>query len=299
MSNAKSVLDRLKNKSRQEGTNLQQLLQLLCQEEFLRRLSKSSYKDDFVLKGGLFIYILSEFKSRATIDMDFLLRNRSNRIDDVLKAVQEIIDVPTENDYITFQILGTDAITIEKKYPGVSIRMNGKVGNTRTPVNMDCGIGDVITPESEVRIMQTQLKDSEPVEVNTYSLESAVAEKFEAILQRYELTSRMKDFYDLWYIANSYDFNGERISSAIKDTLSNRGTDYVSDSFKRIMSLKDNEYISTRWEAYCRRQEVDIALNDVFEVIEKFIKPAAETMISRDMLTMNWSSEEMVWKERT
>lgn len=150
-------------------------IQLLCQEEFLRRLSISRYKDDFVLKGGLFIYLVTEFESRPTIDMDFLLRNQSNSNDHIRDMIEEIIDIETGNEFIEFEILKTETISVEKKYPGISIHMIGKVGNTKTPINIDFGVGDIIVPKSEIRSIKTQLEDFEKVEINTYSLESTIA----------------------------------------------------------------------------------------------------------------------------
>lgn len=208
---AKSILSKLKNKSKRTGNSLQLHIQLICQEEFLRRLSISKYKDDFVLKGGLFIYFVTEFDSRATIDMDFLLRNQSNNIEHIREMVEDITNIETGNEFIEFVITKTESISVEKKYPGISIQMIGTVGNTKTPINIDFGIGDIIIPKSEKRLIKTQLEDFEQVEINTYSLESTVAEKFDAILQRFELTSRMKDFYDIWYLASTFEFDGDTL----------------------------------------------------------------------------------------
>ena len=79
---AASVLAKLRNKAKASGISYQQCLQLFVQEEFLRKLSKSGCEDTLILKGGLFIYTLTNFESRATIDVDFLLRGYSNTIDD-------------------------------------------------------------------------------------------------------------------------------------------------------------------------------------------------------------------------
>lgn len=87
-----SILAKLKNKAKVSGISYQQCLQLFFQEEFLRRLSKSNYVDNLILKGGLFIYTLTNFESRATIDVDFLLRQLPNSVDDVRKVIEEIIN---------------------------------------------------------------------------------------------------------------------------------------------------------------------------------------------------------------
>lgn len=101
---ASSVLARLKNKAKESGRSYQLCLQLFCQEEFLRRLEKSKYVDNLVLKGGLFIYSLTEFDSRVTVDIDFLLKRIPNTPEQLRKVVEEIIAVETGNDFVTFEI---------------------------------------------------------------------------------------------------------------------------------------------------------------------------------------------------
>ncbi|MCK5763766.1 MAG: nucleotidyl transferase AbiEii/AbiGii toxin family protein, partial [Clostridiales bacterium] len=151
MDRAKSVIAKLKNKSAITGKPLQLHLQLFCQEELLRRISLSRYVDNLVLKGGLFIYTLTNFESRATIDIDFLLRDFPSDIEDIKRIIGEIINVETEQDYVVFEILSFSEITPLRKYKGTSIQLVGRIGNTRTPINVDFGIGDVIVPSSEMR----------------------------------------------------------------------------------------------------------------------------------------------------
>ena len=163
---------------------------------FLRKLSKSGYDDFLILKGGLFIYTLTNFESRATIDVDFLLRGYSNSIDDVKGLIFKIIGIPTENDYIEMTAKGFEEISPQRKYHGISIQVIGQIKNVRVPFNVDIGVGDVIVivPKAEQRKINTQLPGFEAPVIKTYSLESTIAEKFDAILQRFELTGRMKDF---------------------------------------------------------------------------------------------------------
>lgn len=101
---AASVLARLKNKGKESGRSYQLCLQLFCQEEFLRRLEKSKYAENLVLKGGLFIYSVTDFDSRVTVDVDFLLRRVPNTPEQLKKVLEEIIATPTGNDFVTFEI---------------------------------------------------------------------------------------------------------------------------------------------------------------------------------------------------
>ena len=113
---AASALARLKNQAKTEGINYQMCLQLFFQEEFLRRLSHSKYRENLVLKGGMFIYTLTAFDSRPTRDMDFLMRSLSNDLNHIKIVMNEICAVKTENDYILLEVTGTEQITLEKKY---------------------------------------------------------------------------------------------------------------------------------------------------------------------------------------
>ena len=245
-----SVLAKLKNKAKASGVSYQQCLQLFFQEEFLRRLSKSQYNENLILKGGLLIYTLTNFESRATIDVDFLLRHWSNTIDDVKCMIEEIINTPTGNDFIEMSAKGFEEISPQRKYKGVSTQIIGRIRNVRVPFNVDIGVGDIIVPRAEMRKFNTQLPDFEAPEINTYSLESTIAEKFDAILQRFELTGRMKDFYDIYYLARTFDFDGARLRSAIFETLQRRGTPYEKDSFERIVQLVDDEDMQNKWKYF-------------------------------------------------
>ena len=191
---AASVLAKLKNKAKISGISYQQCLQLFIQEEFLRKLSKSGYEDNLILKGGLFIYTLTNFESRATIDVDFLLRGFSNTIEDVKNMIGKIIETSTGNDFVSMTAKGFEEISPQRKYHGISTQIIGQIKNVRVPFNVDIGVGDIIVPKAEERRINTQLPDFEKPVIKTYSLESTIAEKFDAILQRFELTGRMKDF---------------------------------------------------------------------------------------------------------
>lgn len=110
---------------------------------------------------------------------------------------------------------------------------------------MDIGVGDIIVPKAEKRKIPVQLDEFEQPEISTYSLESTIAEKFDAILQRLEMTSRMKDFYDIYYLSNRFDFDGLKLQEAIKETLQNRGTSYSRKSLQQIADfVNDSEMVS-------------------------------------------------------
>ena len=290
-----SVLARLRNQAIQENLNYQLCLQLFVQEEFLRRLSRSPYKENMVLKGGMFIYTLTEFKSRPTRDIDFLVKRLSNDPDGIRKVMEEICAVPTENEFITIEVVGTEQITLEKKYPGVKTRLLGKINNVRIPFSIDIGIDDVIVPDAVVRKITTRLSDFEMPEIYTYSLESTIAEKVDAILLRMETTSRMKDFYDIYYLSGIFVFDGKILQKAILETMDHRGRTLETDTFDRIRNFPENQFLQTQWKAFTPAKEMDLSLEAAVNRLDRFIFPVLESVQKQNSFFGTWTCSNQTW----
>ena len=287
---AASVLAKLKNKAKISGISYQQCLQLFMQEEFLRKLSKSGYEDNLILKGGLFIYTLTNFESRATIDVDFLLRGFSNTIEDVKSMIGKIIETSTGNDFVSMTAKGFEEISPQRKYHGISTQIIGQIKNVRVPFNVDIGVGDIIVPKAEERRINTQLPDFEKPVIKTYSLESTIAEKFDAILQRFELTGRMKDFYDIYYLARTFDFEGTKLRAAIFETLRKRETPYDRDSFKRILALSEDEDMQKRWRYFLKNiKDGSLEFAVVIKEMQKFLEPVFDAIVDEEEWKKNWT----------
>lgn len=291
-----SVLAKLKNKAKASGISYQQCLQLFVQEEFLRKLSKSGYEDNLILKGGLFIYTLTNFESRATIDVDFLLRAASNSIEDVKELINKVINTPTGNDYIAMTAKGFEEISPQRKYHGISAQIIAQIKNVRVPFNVDIGVGDVIVPCAEERAINTQLPDFEAPIIKTYSLESTIAEKFDAILQRFELTGKMKDFYDIYYLARTFDFDGAKLQTAIFETLQRRGTPYDRNSFKRIVSLAEDEDMQKRWKYFLKNiKDSTLEFAVVVDELQEFLEPVFDAIVNEDERQEQWNCMQQQW----
>ena len=287
---AASVLAKLKNKAKISGISYQQCLQLFMQEEFLRKLSKSGYEDNLILKGGLFIYTLTNFESRATIDVDFLLRGFSNTIEDVKNMIGKIIETSTGNDFVSMTAKGFEEISPQRKYHGISTQIIGQIKNVRVPFNVDIGVGDIIVPKAQERRINTQLPDFEKPVIKTYSLESTIAEKFDAILQRFELTGRMKDFYDIYYLARTFDFEGTKLRAAIFETLKKRETPYDRDSFKRILALSEDEDMQKRWRYFLKNiKDGTLEFAVVIKEMQKFLEPVFDAIVDEEEWKKNWT----------
>ena len=212
---SESILARLKNESKKKGILLQQLLNLFFQEEFIRRLAMSNYRNNLILKGGYFLYSISGFTSRPTIDADYLLKNYSNDMATIEKLINEILRVESKSDFIEIQVRDLEVISELKAYSGVRVNLIGTIGKTRTPFSIDFGVGDIIIPSPVERTLPVLLPDFDQPKIFTYSLESTVAVKIDAIISLMELTGRMKDFYDIYYMATTFNFEGRKLQEAI------------------------------------------------------------------------------------
>lgn len=297
MDRGASVLAKLKAKSKQTGNSLQMHLQLFCQEEFLRRLALSKYADNLVLKGGLFIYTLTNFESRATVDVDFLLRQLPNNVEEMQKIITEILAVDTGNDFIEFTAGAFESISPQRKYTGVSCQIIGKIKNTNTPFSVDLGVGDIIVPKAEKRKIPVQLENFTQPEISTYSLESTIAEKFDAILQRLEMTSRMKDFYDIYYLSKMFDFDGRKLQEAITETLQNRGTTYNRDSLQQIAGFIDDAEMVAKWKRALKDiKKPDLTFAEVVGTIVNFLEPVWQGIVNEEKFFGTWQKNK--WQRK-
>jgi len=293
---AASVLARLKNKAMETGRSNQLCLQLFCQEEYLRRLQRSSYSDNFILKGGLLVYALSDFDSRVTIDIDFLLRKIPNTPEAIQAVIEEIIAIETGNDYVTFEIRKIEPIAVTKKYHGIGASIVARIKNTRTVFGIDFGFGDVIVPGQEKCSIPTQLYGFDAPVVSAYSLESTIAEKLDAILLLMEYSSRMKDYFDIFYLANRLDFCGQTLRKAVADTFINRNRDFTIQQFDQLLALSGDAAMKRKWSAFLKRLKgTEPDFSEVLKTLDVFLRDIVVAVISDEEFTKSWSAVKGIW----
>lgn len=294
---AASVLARLKNKALISGRSYQLCLQLFCQEEFLRRLEKSKYAENLVLKGGSFIYSLTDFDSRVTVDVDFLLNKIPNTPEQLKAVLDEIITRTTGNDFITFEIIDVAPIAVQKKYAGIGASIMVRIKNTRTPIGIDFGVGDVIVPKYEKRKIPTQLLDFDEPVVNTYSIETTIAEKLDAILSLMEFSSRMKDYHDIKYLADKFDFCGSTLSEALRKTFENRNRSFSVEQFEQIMTCDTDDGMQKKWKAFIKKINTNSDdFKDVLEKLATFLTEPFNAAIRSFDFTKQWTASAGKWE---
>ena len=294
---AASVLARLKNKAEETGRSNQLCLQLFCQEEFLRRLQRSKYTENLILKGGLFVYALTDFDSRVTVDVDFLLKNISNTPEKLRLVLEDIIATETGNDFVTFEITKIEPIAVAKKHAGIGATVITRIKNTRTAFGVDFSIGDIVVPGQEKRQIPTQLDGFEAPVINTYSVETTIEEKLDAILFLVEFSSRMKDYYDILYLSQKLDFDGEVLKTAIEQTLENRDRSFTQEQFEQLLVLGGDSAMRKKWTAFLKNVKgADDDFADMLESIGVFLREIVSSVFEKRPFTKEWSAINRKWR---
>lgn len=194
-------------------------------ERLLYRVSVSQYRDNILLKGGSLLYAFNGLETRPTIDIDFMSRQISRNHEDLERVFREILSIECEKDGVTFDVEGlrSEPITVEKEYPGTRFFITAQMDSIVYPMSIDIGFGDVVTPSPVEVDFPLLLGDIPAISIKAYSLETVVAEKFHAMIDRDVTNSRMKDFFDCYQIQTTKELDDEGLFEAIKATFDNRG----------------------------------------------------------------------------
>ncbi len=219
-----SVRAKLLNKARAERADFQTLLTRYALERLLYRLSLSDHRDEFVLKGAMLFVAWVDDPFRPTRDLDLLGRG-DNGSDAIAAVFRHICAQPVADDGVTFDIVGLQAATItdDREYSGVRVRTTAVIAGARVPIQVDIGFGDAVTPRP-IEIDYPTLLDHPAPHLKAYPVETVVAEKFEALVTLGIANTRMKDFYDLWLIAQTFEFRQAVLAHAVQRTFGRRGT---------------------------------------------------------------------------
>jgi predicted nucleotidyltransferase component of viral defense system len=277
---AASVRARLLNLSRERGEDFKLTLANYVIERFLYRLGQSPLRDRFVLKGAVLFRVWLGQSHRPTRDLDLLSRG-SSELSEVAQAIREVCLVET-GDGLVFDL---DAIQAERiredaDYEGVRIRFRAELAAARIPLQVDVGFGDAITPEPSLTAVPSML-GMDPPRVLAYPRETVVAEKLHAMVILDISNTRMKDFYDLWFLLRSWPFQMIALSDAIRATFTRRGTPLpVEIPLALTPEFHSDAQKSLQWRAFLKRLQIDSATPDLDEIgqaIMRFIEtPLAE-----------------------
>lgn len=273
--NKDSITSRLRNRAKELKINYNLALTQFFFDEFLRLLSQSKYKDNFMLKGGMLLTYTLGVQNRATQDIDFLAEGINLDSDTIKVILMSIISESNRSD-VWFEIAGEgEEIRSDDEYGGFRFKIIGHLVNIRIPFAVDIATGDPVYPNPVENVYQTILGDR--YELKLYPIESVLSEKLHTILVRAENNSRSKDYYDIYTILNNQikNINFEDLKIAVLLTFKYRKTNISKDRAIEIINLiKNNETIRDRWNRYQNKNpytkgiEFDLVIDVIYKLIE-------------------------------
>lgn len=278
-STAMSFKTKIKNYAKQRNIPAQVVLQNVMFERFLERLSKSEYKDKFIIKGGMLISAVVGLDTRTTMDLDATLRKLELTEEKVFDAITDICNINLQ-DSVSFRIKSVDLIRKDDVYGGYRVKLDSIFEQIITPLSIDISTGDVITPDAIKYEISCIMDESLKISLWGYSIETVLAEKVETILSRNITTTRPRDYYDVYVLVKKQNYNKAQFHEALHATSDHRGSwDKIKDYEPILLQIENSKILNDLWNKY--RNTFDYAKEITF----------ADTIVSiRDLLNNESSS---------
>lgn len=258
------IKGRIKSVAKQNNADARTLMRIYMMERFLERLAQSEYRDNFIIKGGILITAMIGVAHRSTMDIDTSMKNLNLSAEDALRVVNQVKDIDLD-DGVSFDVKDVSNIMDEMEYPGIRVTMNANVGRLITPLKIDISTGDVITPRA-IEFNYDLLLEDRSISLWSYNLETILAEKLQTVLARGILNTRMRDFYDIRMLLDTYEdkVNKVVLKDAFAATCNKRGTDHLQEQAEEIIKIIEaDEQLQALWRAYQKKYsyaaEIDYA----------------------------------------
>lgn len=271
--------DKLKNiiskKAHGNSDISQKFYQLFYFERILERISKSAYKGQIILKGGLLLTSIIGDDERTTKDMDATLKGIPLTKNDVEKVFNEILIINTD-DGVSFQIISIKDIRLEDEYGGFRLNILSKLDNNKTYITVELTTGDIITPK-EMKYNYKSIFEDKKIPIMSYTLETVLAEKFQTIITRGLFNTRLKDFYDIYILINTKinELNKNNLIKAIKNTFARRETIFNLEQINEVIDeLIDDSNMNNLWKEYVSKNSYakGIKFEDTINAINEIVK---------------------------
>ena len=258
------IKGRIKSVAKQNNADARTLMRIYMMERFLERLAQSEYRDNFIIKGGILVTAMIGVAHRSTMDIDTSMKNLNLSAEDALRVVNQVKDIDLD-DGVSFDVKDVSNIMDEMEYPGIRVTMNANVGRLITPLKIDISTGDVITPRA-IEFNYDLLLEDRSISLWSYNLETILAEKLQTVLARGILNTRMRDFYDIRMLLDTYEdkVNKAVLKDAFAATCKKRGTDHLEEQAEEIIKIIEaDEQLQVLWRAYQKKYsyaaEIDYA----------------------------------------
>ena len=268
------IKGRIKSVAKQNNADARTLMRIYMMERFLERLAQSEYRDNFIIKGGILVTAMIGVAHRSTMDIDTSMKNLNLSAEDALRVVNQVKDIDLD-DGVSFEVKDVSNIMDEMEYPGIRVTMNANVGRLITPLKIDISTGDVITPRA-IEFNYDLLLEDRSISLWSYNLETILAEKLQTVLARGILNTRMRDFYDIRMLLDTYEdkVNKAVLKDAFAATCKKRGTDHLLEQAEEIIKIIEaNEQLQVLWRAYEKKYSyaADIDYASVISGVRKLM----------------------------
>ena len=289
-----SVRARLTRRASERKENVQLALTRFAIERLLYRLSLSPHRDQFVLKGAMLFSLWTPTPYRATGDLD-LLGYGDAAPERIAAVFREICGFDVEDDGVVFKpdTLRAEPARAEDEYSGVRITMTAEIAGARLPIQIDIGFGDAVIPAVQ-DIDYPSLLDMPAPRLQAYPPETVVAEKFQALVALGMLNSRMKDFFDLWAISETFSFDGGVLADAIAATFERRHTDIPTDTPVALTpAFAEDAAKQAQWRGFLRRTAIAIAPGPFAELqdnVAAFVLPPTHALVAGKAFDGKWNA---------
>lgn len=268
------IKGRIKSVAKQNNADARTLMRIYMMERFLERLAQSEYRDNFIIKGGILVTAMIGVAHRSTMDIDTSMKNLNLSAEDALRVVNQVKDIDL-GDGVSFDVKDVSNIMDEMEYPGIRVTMNANVGRLITPLKIDISTGDVITPRA-IEFNYDLLLEDRSISLWSYNLETILAEKLQTVLARGILNTRMRDFYDIRMLLDTYEdkVNKAVLKDAFAATCKKRGTDHLQEQAEEIIKIIEaDEQLQVLWRAYQKKYSyaADIDYASVIRDVRKLM----------------------------
>jgi predicted nucleotidyltransferase component of viral defense system len=296
---AASVRARLTNIARETKRDFDAILLQYFQERFLYRLSISPYQSAFILKGALLFLVYDMPFLRPTKDVDFLVRSRSKDMGTIRGMIQDITRIDVQDGVRFFpESVRLESVMEDADYEGIRVKIQGSLDKARKMLQIDIAFGDVLVAGPVEMEFPLLLDDQPAPRLKVYSNESAIAEKFQSLVKLNILTSRMKDVYDILFLALHQSFQMDFLRNAIVKTFNRRGTpidDRKSIFTKEFKSSKEKQL---QWIAFLRRSRLGSynTFNKAIDHLELFLEPVCSQKSSASRDQLRWNPKNWSWQ---
>ena len=272
MKTSEQIKGAIRNISKKAGVNPNSLLQMCLFEGILEKISKSKYRENFILKGGLLISSLIGVDVRSTMDMDTTLRGIPLNEVSITNILNEILAIEIDAD-IEYKLIKLSPIRQEDVYEDFCASISCIFGKINASLNIDITTGDVITPR-EMNYSYSKILEEGTIPIMTYTIETILAEKFETISSRNITTTRARDFYDLYMIYSIYKdkIDKDILRKAIERTSKYRGSFETALQYKEIVELfRESETPKELWKKYTQNNPYakDVDFLDTISIYEE------------------------------